>query len=53
MERTKGRYPLEWNDEVVAAQIRVLEFIQKYAGKTFLESIDDSTFTTKYAPKSG
>jgi hypothetical protein len=52
MERTKGRYPLQWNDATVAAQIRVLEFIQQHAGRTFLETIDPATFTTRYAPKS-
>jgi NitT/TauT family transport system substrate-binding protein len=52
MERTRGRYPLEWDDRIVAAQIRVLEFIQNNAGRTFLETIDASTFTTRYAPRS-
>jgi ABC-type nitrate/sulfonate/bicarbonate transport system substrate-binding protein len=52
MERSKGRFPLQCNVACVAAQIRVLEFIQQHAGRTFLETIDPATFTTRYAPRS-
>jgi NitT/TauT family transport system substrate-binding protein len=52
-DRSKaGRYPTEWNDRVVEAQIGVLEFIQQHAGREYLETIDRSALTTRYVPKS-
>jgi NitT/TauT family transport system substrate-binding protein len=52
-DRTVNRLNIEWNDEVVARQIRVMEFIQKYTGEDFLETIDRTALTTKYVPRSG
>jgi len=51
-DRTVNRLQTEWNDEVVARQIRALEFIQKYTGADFLETIDRAALTTKYVPRS-
>jgi len=51
-DRTVDRLQIEWNDEVMARQIRALEFIQKYVGSEFLETIDRSALTTKYSPRS-
>ena len=52
-DRTVNRLQIEWNDEVMARQIRALEFIQKYVGSEFLETIDRTALTTKYVPRSG
>ena len=52
-DRTADRLNIEWNDEVVARQIRVMEFIQKYTGDDFLETIDRTALTTKYVQRSG
>jgi NitT/TauT family transport system substrate-binding protein len=51
-DRTANRLQTEWNDEIVARQIRAMEFIQKYTGADFLETIDRSALTTKYVPRS-
>jgi NitT/TauT family transport system substrate-binding protein len=50
--RVKSFYPTEWNDEVIAGQLRALEFIQKNTGNAFLQNLDRSTLTAKYVPKS-
>ena len=52
-DRTVNRLNTEWNDEIVARQIRALEFIQKYTGADFLETIDRTALTTKYMPRNG
>ena len=52
-DRTAHRLNTEWNDEIVARQIRVMEFIQRYTGVDFLETIDRTALTTKYVPRSG
>ena len=51
-DRTVNRLQTEWNEEIVARQIRALEFIQKYVGAEFLETIDPTALTTKYMPRS-
>ena len=51
-DRTVNRLQTEWNDEIVARQIRAMEFIQKYTGADFLETIDRTALTTKYVPRS-
>jgi hypothetical protein len=51
-DRSKwGRFPTVWNEQVIEDQIKLLEFIQKYAPKEFLPTLDRSAFTTKYVPK--
>jgi NitT/TauT family transport system substrate-binding protein len=54
MVERRGRnfYPSEWNDEIIAGQLRALEFIQKHTGTAFLQTIDKATLTAKYVPKS-
>jgi NitT/TauT family transport system substrate-binding protein len=50
--RGQNFYPTEWNDGVIAGQLRALEFIQKHTGNAFLQNIDRSTLTAKYVPRS-
>lgn len=51
IDRTRGKLPLEWGEDVIDQQVGYLEFLQEHSEEGFLEEIDRDVFTFEYMPE--